>query len=80
MPLTKKTGPFQSFIFLLLNLVRDRNYDQLPSYSLANWEECRKLDVSYYELKEFERAIKASSPALVEVISSQNPCQKFLLC
>ena len=42
---------------MLLNLVRDTNFEQLPSQSLANWEECRKLDVSYYELKEFERAM-----------------------
>ena len=53
----RTSGLYQSLIFVFLNLVRDSNFDQLPSYTLAKWEECKKLDISYYELKEFERSL-----------------------
>ena len=54
-------GIYQSFIFLLLNLVRDTNFENLPSYSLAKWEECKKLDISYFELKELEKSLGKQS-------------------
>lgn len=41
----------------MLNLVRDTDFDKLPSYSLSKWEECKKLEISYFELKEFEKTL-----------------------
>lgn len=55
--IVRQKGVFQSFIFLILNLVRDTDFDKLPSYSLSKWEECKKLEISYFELKEFERTL-----------------------
>jgi len=55
--IAKRSGIYQSFIFLVLNLVRDVNYDKIPSCSLAKWEECKKLDISYFELKEVEKSL-----------------------
>lgn len=45
----------------MLNLVRDAEFENLPSYSLAKWEECKKLDISYFELKELEKSIGKQS-------------------
>ena len=45
----------------MLNLVRDSEFENLPSYSLAKWEECKKLDISYFELKELEKSIGKQS-------------------
>ena len=53
----KLNGIYQSFIFLVLNLVRDTDFEKLPSYSLAKWEECKKKDISYFELKELEKSL-----------------------
>ena len=53
----KLNGIYQSFIFFVLNLVRDTEFEKLPSYSLAKWEECKKLDISYFELKELEKSL-----------------------
>jgi len=33
-------------------MVRDENFDQIPSFSIAGFEESKKMDISYYELKE----------------------------
>jgi hypothetical protein len=43
---------FQSIVFLLLNLVRDAGFDQLPSHSLADHDQSKQMDISYFELKE----------------------------
>ena len=45
----------------MLNLLRDTNFDQIPSNSLAKWEECKKMDISYYELKELEKSLGKQS-------------------
>ena len=57
----KLNGIYQSFIFFVLNLVRDTEFEKLPSYSLAKWEECKKLDISYFELKELEKSLGKQS-------------------
>lgn len=53
----RQNGVYQSFIFVLLNLVRDTDFEKLPSYSISKWEECKKLDISYFELKELEKSL-----------------------
>ena len=42
---------------MALNLVRDVQFDTLPSYSIAGFEESRKMDISYFELKELEKTL-----------------------
>ena len=42
---------------MILNLVRDVQFDTLPSYSIANYEESRKMDISYFELKELQKTM-----------------------
>jgi hypothetical protein len=41
-------------IFMLLNLVRDHDYDSIPSYSYAKNQESKDADLSYYEIKELK--------------------------
>ena len=42
---------------MVLNLVRDVQFDTLPSYSIASYEESRKMDISYFELKELQKTL-----------------------
>lgn len=43
---------YQSLVFMMLNLVRDKNFGKLPSNTLAEHEKSDQMDISYYELKE----------------------------
>lgn len=52
-----KSSLWQSFIFMCLQMVRDENFDKIPSFSVAGFEESKKMDISYYELKELQRTL-----------------------
>ena len=43
---------YQSLVFMMLNLVRDKNFGKLPSNTLGEHEKSDQMDISYYELKE----------------------------
>lgn len=45
---------------MILNLVRDFDYDLIPSSTYSKKEELRDLDMSYYELKELKNTLSHS--------------------
>ena len=40
-----------------MNLIRDSTFDTLPSFSIAGDEESKKMDISYFELKELQKTL-----------------------
>ena len=42
---------------MCLNLIRDSTFDTLPSFSIAGYEESKKMDISYFELKELQKTL-----------------------
>ena len=62
---------FQSFVFIILNLVRDKFFDKIPSFSLKAAEKSKEMDISYYELKELERSISRGNVDIVGHLNSE---------
>jgi hypothetical protein len=52
-----KKPQYPSLVFAFLNLARDANFEKLPSFSLAEHDKSKDMDISYYELKELQRTI-----------------------
>jgi hypothetical protein len=42
---------------MMLNLVRDKNFDRLSSNTLGEHEKSQQMDISYYELKELQKMV-----------------------
>lgn len=49
-----------SLIFTILNLVRDYEFDLIPSFTYSKAEELKDFDISYYELKELKTTLAQS--------------------
>jgi hypothetical protein len=50
----KKHSIKSSLVFMILNIVRDCNFDMIPSYTYSKKELLKQADLSYYELKELK--------------------------
>ena len=48
---------YAPIVFTMLNLVRDKDYNLLPSFSYKESEEATKMELSFYELKELKKTM-----------------------
>jgi len=48
---------YAPIVFTILNLVRDSNYNLLPSFTYKESEEATKMELSFYELKELKKTM-----------------------
>ena len=46
-----------SLVFMILNLVREQDYDLIPSFTYSKSEALKDIDMSYYELRELKRTL-----------------------
>lgn len=50
-----------SYFFTILNMVRDEDYDLIPSYTIGKKDQLSDANTGYYEMKELQKLLSQAS-------------------